>query len=173
MSSTSATNTMSPTPPPTLEKPPVWWIFMPFEFFFSLFPDITPYFSIFYFSIYKYILSFGIAVMIYSYRTNQLSLLSILMIYVGIRQPAWYLFYLYVLLWIGILFLSKMIYETPPWKVDWLPEINEMEKKGDASPDADDEDNPRPRPKKGNLDKIFDDVDSDEEEDSDKDDEKK
>ena len=147
------------------QKPPVWWIFMPFELFFSLFPDITPYFAIFYFTVYQYILAFGIATMIYSYRVDQLSYLSLLMVYVGIRQPAWYLFYLYALLWIGIYFLSQMMYESPPWTLDWMAEVNEMQKKGDASPtDADADAATKPVKKKSkNLDKIFDDVDTDDE----------
>ena len=154
--------------PPSQDPPkaPVWWIFMPFELFFSLFPDVTPYFAIFYFTVYKYILSFGILNMIYSYRTKQHSYLSFLMVYVGIRQPAWYLFYLYALLWIGIISLSKMVYESPPWTLDWLAELNEMEKKGDASPTdaADDAAATKPVKKKSkNLDKIFDDVDTDDE----------
>jgi len=160
--------------PPSQEppqKPPVWWIFMPFELFFSLFPDITPYFAIFYFTVYQYILAFGIATMIYSYRVDQLSYLSLLMVYVGIRQPAWYLFYLYALLWIGIYFLSQMMYESPPWTLDWMAEVNEMQKKGDASPpDAADQTAAAPNPpkkKSKNLDKIFEDVDTDDEEDED------
>jgi hypothetical protein len=154
--------------PPSQDPPkaPVWWIFMPFELFFSLFPDVTPYFAIFYFTVYKYILSFGILNMIYSYRTKQHSYLSFLMVYVGIRQPAWYLFYLYALLWIGIISLSKMVYESPPWTLDWLAELNEMKKKGDASPTDDDADKATTKPvkkKSKNLDKIFDDVDTDDE----------
>ena len=162
LSSTDTTTTTTTILP---KKSSIWWIFMPYEFFFSLFPDFTPYFSIFYFSIYKYILAFGIAVMIYSYRTKQLSFLSILMIYVGIREPAWYLFYLYVLLWIGIIFLFQMMYETPPWKVNWFSEIDEMKKKGDASPLDEKEDDDKTaitstKPSRY-LDKIFEDVDSD------------
>ena len=149
-------------PPP---KTQVWWIFMPFELFFSLFPDITPYFAIFYFTVYQYILAFGIATMIYSYRVDQLSYLSLLMLYVGIRQPAWYLFYLYALLWIGIYFLSQMMYESPPWTLNWMAEVNEMQKKGDASPeDPDQTDATKPAKKSKNLDKIFDDVDTDDDE---------
>jgi len=142
---------------------------MPFELFFSLFPDITPYFAIFYFTVYQYILAFGIATMIYSYRVDQLSYLSLLMLYVGIRQPAWYLFYLYALLWIGIYFLFQMIYESPPWTLDWFAELNEMKKKGDASPtadaDADKATANKPVKKNNHLDKIFDDVDTDDDED--------
>jgi hypothetical protein len=162
----------APQEPP--QKPPVWWIFMPFELFFSLFPDITPYFAIFYFTVYQYILAFGIATMIYSYRVDQLSYLSLLMVYVGIRQPAWYLFYLYALLWIGIYFLSQMMYESPPWTLDWMAEVNEMQKKGDASPmdAADDSDDAAAtkhttKKKSKNLDKIFEDVDTDDDEDDD------
>jgi hypothetical protein len=155
---------VAPTQPPSAsqepqQKPAVSWIFMPFELFFSLFPDITPYFAIFYFTVYQYILAIGIITMVYSYRVDELSYLSILMVYVGIRKSPWYLFYLYSLLWIGIVFLSKMVYDTPPWKVHWLPEIAEMHKKGDASPDLD----TKPTKKSKYLDKIFDDVDSDSE----------
>ena len=162
-------DTTTPTPPP---KAPVWWIFMPFELFFSLFPDITPYFSFFYFTVYKYILVFGILNMIYSYRTKQHSYISFLMVYVGIRQPAWYLFYLYALLWIGIIYLSKLVYEFPPWTLDWLAELKEMEKKGDASPTDADADKATAKPtttkkKSNHLDKIFDDVDTDDDEDED------
>ena len=162
-----------PTPSTPLQDPPkahVSWIFMPFEMFFSLFPDITPYFAIFYFTVYQYIMAFGIATMIYSYRTEQLSYLSLLMIYVGIRQPAWYLFYLYALLWIGIYFLFQMIYESPPWTLDWFAELNVMKKKGDASPldaDADKTTVKLVKKKSKNLDKIFDDVDTDDDEDED------
>jgi hypothetical protein len=58
-----------------------------------------------------------------------------------------------------------MVYESPPWTLDWLAELNEMKKKGDASPtDAADKATTKPVKKKSkNLDKIFDDVDTDDE----------
>ena len=115
-------------PPIPSQKPRVWWIFTPFEIFFSFFPDFTPYFDFFYFSVHTFILIFGIIIMFYSYKINELSYLSILMLYVGIRRPAWYIFYLYVLLWVGIADLLKIVYNHPPWKMEW-PTMDELDTK--------------------------------------------
>lgn len=154
------TPTTDPSPPP--KTPSVWWIFLPFEWFFSMFPDYTPYFEIFYFSVHTFILLFGIIILLYSFKINKLSYLSLLMLYVGIRRPRWYVFYLYVLLWVGLADLFKMIYNYPPWKMEW-PKLDDMD---DPKSKTNHKKNPVSKPKKGVMDKIFDDVDSDTESES-------
>lgn len=154
---TTATSTPTTDPSSPPQKPPVWWIFLPFEWFFSMFPDYTPYFDFFYFSIHTFILLFGIIILLYSFKINKLSYLSLLMLYVGIRRPKWYIFYLYVLLWVGLADLFKIVYEYPPWKLEW-PKLEDMD---DPKSKTIHKKNPVSKPKKGVMDKIFDDVDSD------------
>jgi len=93
------------------------------------------------------------------------------MIYVGIRRPNWYIFYLYVLLWIGIADLFKMIYTIPPWKINWsgINPDSDTDKNNKSKPKSENSESKTEqkqnqvsdKPKKKIMNKIFDDVDSD------------
>jgi hypothetical protein len=55
-----------------------------------------------------------------------------------------------------------MIYNYPPWKMEW-PKLDDMD---DPKSKTNHKKNPVSKPKKGVMDKIFDDVDSDTESES-------